>query len=155
MRKIIFLMLFSVHCWAQSDGFAMRNKNLVWENVIISSETNIPGLIERHPRLKITSSNKSVYKGTGSHVKNTCPGVSAFMENELSFNFEIELGDGKYRVTVSDLVYHTGKSKATAEKLLLEKGGLKQDATTKTDLDCLGAYFNRIFAMTMVYKNKM
>lgn len=156
MKKLIFFLLLSVSCWSQTTGFVARHKNLVWENVVITNETNIPALIARHPRLAITSSNKTLHKGTGTLFKNTCPGASAFMDFEFSFDFEIEAGDGKYRVTVSNLVYHTVKGKKTAaEKYFLEKGLLKHDEISNKDLNCLDAYLNRIFTMTQLYKNKM
>ncbi|AWH85852.1 hypothetical protein HYN59_12390 [Flavobacterium album] len=149
--------MFSTTCWSQATNFIARKKNLVWENVVISDQANIPELISKHPRLTVTSSNNSVYKGKGTLIKNTCPNTSPFMENEFSFDFEIEPGEGKYRVTVSNIVYSHAKSKNTtaAEKYFLEKGNLKQDTQSKTDLECLSLYFSRIFTMTMVYKNKM
>ncbi len=156
MKTLILFLLFSVSCWSQTNGFATRHKSLVWENVVITNETNIPELLSRHPRLKITSSSGSVYKGTGSLIKNTCPGTSAFMENEFSFDFEIELSEGKYRITVMDIVYVQPKGKkVAAEKYFLDKGAMKHDEISKADLNCLDVYFNRIFTMTAVYKNKM
>ncbi|MEL1244605.1 hypothetical protein AAEO56_10060 [Flavobacterium sp. DGU11] len=157
MRKILLLLLFSASCWSQANNFVARQKNLVWENVVISDQANIPELLAKHPRLTITSSKNAVYKGKGSHIKNICPDTSPFMEDEVSFDFEIEPGDGKYRVTVFNIVYTQGKTKTTtaAEKYFLEKGILKQDAQSKKDFECLGIYFSRIFTMTMIYKNKM
>ncbi len=156
MKKILLLLLFSMSCWSQTHNFEARNKELVWENVIVSNATGIPELLSKHTRLTITSSNNPLYKGKGSQLKNNCPGTAAFMESEFSFDFEIEVSAGKYRVTVSNLMYHPAKeSTVTAGKYFLEKGTLKQDAATKAGLNCIDAYLNRIFTNMQVYKNKM
>jgi hypothetical protein len=156
MKSILLFLLLSLSCWSQTTAFTVRKKALVWENVVITNETGIPELISRHSRLAITSSDKSVHKGKGTLLKCNCAGSPEFMHNDFSFDFEIELGEGKYRITVSDIVYIPAKGKkTTAEKYFLEKGTLKDDEATKTGLACIDAYFNRIFSNTEAYKNKM
>ncbi|WP_294819375.1 hypothetical protein [uncultured Flavobacterium sp.] len=155
MKKLILFLLFSASCWSQANGFIVRQKKLVWESVVITSETNIPELVSKHSRLTIASSDKSLHKGKGAHFKNTCPGASAFMDQEFSFDFEIEEGDGKYRVTISNIVYHDKNKQAGAERYFIEKSALKQDEASSLNLGCLDFYLNRLFTMTSVYKNKM
>ena len=107
----------------------MSDSKVVWENVFISSETNIPNVIARHSRLKVTSSADNVYKGRGIDVRNTCPGTSSFFKDDLSFDFEIELRDGKYRVTITNMVYSKKFKKqkivTPAEKYFLSDEFLK------------------------------
>ena len=156
MKFFLFFFLFSLSCWSQANDFSVRHKELIWENVINTNETGIPERIARHSRLSIISSDKSIYKGKGSLLKSNCPGSPEFMQNDFSFDFEIETGAGKYRITVYNIVYHTAKGKETAaEKYFLSKGVLKNDEATKTGLNCIDAYFNRIFTNTLAYKNKM
>lgn len=156
MKSVLLFLFLSLSCWSQTTGFSVRKKALLWEDVIMINETGIPDLISKHSRLTITSSNKSVYKGKGTLLKCNCAGSPEFMENDFSFDFEIELGAGKYRITVSDIVYIPAKGKKTAaEKYFLEKGTLKDDEAAKTGLACIDAYFNRIFTNTQTYKNKM
>jgi len=158
MKRIVLVVVFfiSLAANAQSNSFLVSNNKLIWENVFISSETNIPAIIARHSRLKIVSSNATIFKGTGTDLRNTCPGTSSFMKDDISFDFEIEMSDGKYRVTVTNLVYKkadkNGK-KTAAENYFIKDGGIITDATITADLTCLDKYFNKIFT-TGAYKNR-
>lgn len=154
MGKYILLLFISINCFSQNASFGINNKKLFWENVYISNEANIPQLIKRHSKLKIDSTSKSIYKGHATALKNTCEGASAYLDNEFSFNFEIELREGKYRVTITKLVfYETSKNKAVgSEVYFTENGVIKQDVYK--DLECLESYFNRIFSFTTLYKSK-
>ena len=161
MKKLFLIALllsYSIGCVAQSNSFTTDNDKLIWENVFISSETNIPNLIARHTRLKITSVANAVYRGYGTDVRNTCPGTSDFLKDDFSFNFEIEPRDGKYRVTITNIIFSkkvkTKKSATASEKLLLEKGALKTGTKAEADFTCLENYFTKIFSMTSLYKNR-
>ncbi|TRW24408.1 hypothetical protein FMM05_11285 [Flavobacterium zepuense] len=162
MKKIalLLLLLCSLSGFSQANSFIISNEKLIWENVFISEETNIPAIISRHVRLKITSSEGGVYKGTGTELKNTCPGTSDFLKDDFSFDFEIELREGKYRVTISNLIFlkKTAKKKHAqpmgAEKFLTDKGVIKSGGKSDADLLCLDNYFNKIFSMTTAYKNR-
>lgn len=159
MKKLILLILMfvSLSGMCQVNSFMISNDKLIWENVFISSEANIPNTISRHVRLKITSSDGTIYKGTGTDIKNTCPGTSDFMKDgfSFSFNFEIELSEGKYRVTISNLVFSKSNKKTEAEKYFIENGLLKKDGKIEADLTCLDNYFNKIFTVTAIYKNRL
>jgi len=162
MKKIVLmlLLLYSISGFSQANSFIVSNEKLIWENVFISEEANIPAIISRHVRLKITSSEGSLYKGIGTDLKHTCPGTSDFLKDDFSFDFEIELREGKYRVTVSNLIFikkNGRKSPAQtlgAEKFLTDKGEIKQGGRSEADLICLDDYFNKIFTMTTAYKNR-
>ena len=160
MKKIALFILFfvSLAATAQSNSFTVSNNKLVWENVFISNEANIPTLVARHTRLKITSSNTAIFKGTGTELRNSCPGTSAFLKGSFSFDFEIEVSDGKYRVTITNLIFNKTKKKGSkntnAEVYLIKDGNLLSDETAQADLTCLDNYFNKIFTMTMLYKNR-
>jgi hypothetical protein len=159
MRKriIVFLVfLASALCKAQGNSFVLLDNKMIWENVFMSNETNIPQLIGRHIRLKLTSSEGNTYKGTGSMIKNTCTGTSDYMKGYLNFDFEIKAGDGKYSVTVTNMAYTPVKNKpaVSLENYLIKKGALAENNKTEADLSCLDAYFNRIFGITTVYQNK-
>lgn len=149
------LFLVSVAVQAQSTSFLESNNKLVWENVYINSEENVSSFISRHSKLTVSpSSDPSVFKGRGEGIRNTCPETSAFMKDNFSFDFEIEVSDGKYRVTVTGitLTKKSGK-KATAETYFIKDGQLLTDGTLQADLSCLDAYFNRIFNIAL-YKNR-
>ena len=156
IKKILLLLLFSISCYAQNSFVAVSHK-VVWENVFISEEINIPQLLERHVRLSIVSSDGNSYKGKGTLIKNTCPGTSDFMKDNLNFNFEIQQSEGKYSVTITDITFTTAKGKNKMhplEKYLIDrKGNLKQDTQSQADANCLDAYFTRIFGMKKRYKN--
>ncbi len=159
MKRIFLVMLFlvSVGATAQSNSFLTSGGKLVWENVFITGEANIPGLISRHVKLKITSSGQNLFKGRGEDIRNTCPGTSVFMKDDFSFDFEIEVSDGKYRVSVTNIVFKKGKGskvKATAaESYFIKDGQLQNTGTLPADLNCMDVYFNRIFNIAM-YKNR-
>jgi hypothetical protein len=160
MKKMVFLLLFSVSCFAQVNNFIVKNNSLIWETVFISNETNIPQLLQRHPRLNVISSENNIYKGTGTEIRNTCPGASAFMDNEFSFDFEIELREGKYRVTITNIKFTlSGNSKKkpavkNAENYLVENGAVKAGEATQQDLMCFETFFNRLFTVSMSFRNK-
>ena len=162
MKKVVFLFLFillSVSGFAQVSNFYAKNNALVWENVIITDQGNIPELIQRHPRLSITSVSGDSYKGKGTEIRHTCEGCSPYMDNELSFDFEIKLSEGKYSVTVYNLIYklkpqdNNSKKTVTADEMILKSGVVRKDV--EEDLACLNRYFSKIFSMTRVYKNKL
>jgi len=160
MNRYLMMVLFSfsINCFAQDTNFLVSNGKVVWENVFISNETNIPNIIARHTRLKITSSSDNVYKGRGIDVRNTCPGTSDFFKDDLSFDFEIEVRDGKYRVTVANMVFSKGpkKQKATtaAEKYFLADSKIKTGGEADTNFTCLENYFTKLFSMNLAYKSK-
>ena len=157
MKKILLFLLFSVSCLAQENNFSITNDNIIWENVFITSQTNIPELLSRHSRIKIASASGSLYKGTGTGIRNKCAGTSDYMSREFNFDFEIEISEGKYRVTVFNIKYAEKPKKAAftkLEKFLLENNAMKQDAKANNDIMCLNTYFNRTFTNTMVFKNK-
>jgi hypothetical protein len=146
--------MVSMAVQAQSNSFLASGNKLVWENVFISNETNIPASISRHSKLKIVSSDQKVFTGKGDGIKNTCPETSAFMKNELSFDFEVEASDGKYRVTITNIVFkNKNKKVSTAESYFIKNGDMQTTGTLQADLDCLDVYFNRIFN-TALYKNR-
>jgi len=156
MGKYFLLLFFTINCFSQSTSFGVRNEKLFWENVYISNESNIPQLIKRHSKLKIDSVSKNIYKGHATALKNTCEAASANLNNEFNFNFEIELREGKYRVTISNLefIIKGNKSKKTVDSELyyVDNGIIKP--SSKEDFECLESYFNRIFSFTALYKSK-
>lgn len=153
---ILFLFVFQAH--AQSSGFAVRNNILVWENIYVSDEAEVARILERHPRLKITSHKGNIFKGVVKNSKNSCPGTSpGLVDAEINFSFEIEKSAGIYRVTITNVkVLPHGKSKKTAaaESYFLEKGIIKTGTQATTDLSCLEGMFNRMFTATNSLKNK-
>ncbi|NDI99117.1 hypothetical protein GWA97_08535 [Flavobacterium sp. LaA7.5] len=154
MKKLVFFLLLSVSCFAQVSNFYVKDNDLVWENVIITDQNNIPELIQRHPRLNIISASGTLYKGKGTEIKHICEGCSSYMDNELSFDFEIKLSEGKYGITVFNLVYTLSPQKTvTAGDIMLKNGVIKKEI--EEDLACLNRFFGKIFSMTTVYKNKL
>lgn len=157
MSKYFLLLFLTINCFSQSASFGVSNGKLFWENVYISNETNIPQLIKRHSKLKIDSVSKTIYKGHATSLKNTCDNASTYLDAEFNFNFEIELREGKYRVTISKLVFKDKKNKSKnktidSELYYVENGVLK--SSSGKDLECLENYFNRIFSFTTLYKSK-
>jgi hypothetical protein len=148
------LFFVSVAVQAQSTSFLESSNKLVWENVYITAEENVSAFISRHVKLTITSSNENIFKGRGEGIRSSCPETSAFMKDNFSFDFEIEISDGKYRVTVTNIVL-TKKSgkKATAEAYFIKNGEILTDGTLSADLSCIDAYFNKIFNITL-YRNR-
>ncbi|WP_159798996.1 hypothetical protein [Flavobacterium sp. MK4S-17] len=154
MKKVLLLLLFSVNCLAQVNNFVLKNDDVVWENVFITDQKNIPELITQHPKLKIVSSTGAVYKGRGFEIKHTCQDSPSYMTNELNFDFEIELAEGKYRVTVYNIQY-TEREKVNIKHYTSERKTLKSDKETITALNCLDSYFNKLFTLATLYKNKL
>lgn len=157
MKKMFVFILFTVTCWSQSNNFLLKDNKLIWENVYITNQENIAALISNHPQLQINSVSGNIYKGTGTKMKIICDGTSSFMDNDLSFTFEIEVRDGKYRVSVYDMVYTKSgkKKKIYPEKYIVKNGAIKPAKEAVNDLACLDSYFNKIFTLALVYKNKL
>jgi hypothetical protein len=80
------------------------------------------------------------------------------MKDAFSFDFEIEVSDGKYRVTITNLVFKKLKAKTakakTAENYFIKEGKLITEKQVQAALTCLDTYFNKIFSATTVYKNR-
>jgi hypothetical protein len=157
MKILLLFIFFSITGFAQTSNFFVKQNGIIWENVFITDKKGITDLIQKHPRLVIKSSDSGTYKGYGSEVKHTCPDTSPFMEKDLSFDFEIVVSEGKYRVTVSNIKYTSnGKKGAKAiikpESMWLASGQINKNYSN--DYACLNNYFNRIFTMSSVYKNK-
>lgn len=155
-KLLIFLFLFVLQGYSQATGFALINNKVVWENVFVSDQQNIPALIARHSRLKITSTDGKIYKGVGKNIIYKCSDTSATLNKGYSFNFEVELVEGKYRVTITNIVFNTtGKTgKTLADTYFLSDSKLKQDAVANADMVCLEGYFNRIFSTSTTLKNR-
>lgn len=154
MKNLLFFFFLTLSCFAQDTNFMVKNNVVVWENVYITNETNIPETLGRHPRLLLEPQSGNLYKGKGAEIKNTCPGVSVYMDNEMSFRFEAEKSDGKYRVTVYDIKFNEKGGKAAIEKYLLNKGNFKKTDQAKADMQCLDSFFKRMFTLTQALKNK-
>lgn len=161
MRKFtffIFLFLISISGFSQATGFAVANNQLVWENVFVSNEMNVPSLIGRHSKMKIVSSDGTIYKGVAKDILiSSCTDASKIFKYGVNFSFEIELSDGKYRVTVSDIIFNNqkkGKTKTPAEKSFVVSGKTKSTVEAVNDLTCLETYFNKVFTMMVIYKNR-
>lgn len=155
MNKIVvtFLLLITISAYGQATGFSLLNERLVWENVYMSKEPNI-ALITRNPRLKITSVEGNLYKGTGTGLSRVCPGTSKVLAGGYNFNFEIELSEGKYRVTLFLISFNNGKKKLLAENHFVEKGKIKQTREAQADLSCMEDYFSRVFELSAIYKTR-
>lgn len=161
MKKVFLVIVFfsfSIGCMAQSNNFVVANSKISWENVFISSETNITNLLARHSRLKITSANGDIYKGVGVNLRNTCPGTDDFLKDDFNFNFEIEVREGKYRVTISDIVFYkkakSKKNSTPSEKYFIDKTEIKTGEKSEADFTCLENYFIKLFSATTIYKNR-
>ncbi|MBE98987.1 MAG: hypothetical protein CMP77_03295 [Flavobacterium sp.] len=157
MRILFLFIFFTVAGFAQTSNFFVKQNSLTWENVFITDKKDIAALIQKHPRLSITASEGGTYKGHGSEVKHTCPDTSPFMEKELSFDFEIVISEGKYRVSITNIKYTSNSKKGAKaiikpESMWLANGQINKNYNN--DLACLNSYFNRIFTMASVYKNK-
>lgn len=157
MKHLLLLLFFTVSVFSQTKAFIVRDNAVVWENVFVTGETNIASILEKHPSLTILSDKGNIYKGVARNVKNSCPGTSdAFVDARYDFNFEIERSAGMYRVTISNLkILPAGKKQyIVAENYFLEKSEIKSTFQSQTDLQCLNAFFNRIFTATSLLKNK-
>jgi hypothetical protein len=157
MKHLLLLLLFALPICAQNKAFTIRNNAVVWENVFVTNETNIASILEKHPSLTIQSDKDNIYKGIARNLKNSCPGTSeAFIDARYDFNFEIEKSAGMYRVTIFNLkILPTGKKQPLiAESFFIEKGEIKNTSQNQVDMQCLDAFFNRIFTATSLLKNK-
>ena len=106
--------------------------------------------------MKVTSTDGKVYKGVGKNIIYKCSDTSATLNKGYSFNFEVELVEGKYRVTITGIVFNTtGKTgKTQADAYFINDGKLKQDTLVVADMTCLEGYFNRIFSTSTTLKNR-
>jgi|GEM_PF-1926000 len=157
MKKTVLLLVcvfYTLSALSQGNNFAVADGKLVWENVIISQEINIPAIVARHSKLTITGAEGSIYKGKATRLSSSCGNTSKILKNEYGFNFEIEMSEGKYRVTITNIVF-AGKRGGRAEGFYIDKlQGKPVHANAGADLTCLDAYFTKLFTMTRLYKTK-
>lgn len=155
MKKVLLLFIFFISfskAFSQDNFVALDNK-LVWETVFINNEPNIAGILQKHSKFKITEGKDGIYTGKAAKMSSNCDSQSKALNHEYDFDFEIEVSEGKYRVTITNIVFK-GKGGAKAEKFFLEKGEVKSTKAVEADLTCLDTYFTKLFSMTTVYKNK-
>lgn len=155
MKSLVFFLLISLQAFCQSNNFSVKVNTLIWENVFISNETNISAVLAKHPRLKIDSTAGKLHKGSAVKIKNTCPETSSYMNDDISFDFEIEESTGKYRVTVTNIKFTTKNKSRKAEAYLVEKGSIKTENKAQRDIECIENYLNRTFTLTQTLNNKM
>lgn len=158
MKYVLILFLFSITVYSQSTAFSVKGNGLVWENIYITTEADVAAILEKHPRLKITSHKGNIYSGTVLNNKNSCPGSSPqLVDAEMNFSFELEKSAGMYRVTITKMkILAAGKDKKSkpAESYFIQDGVINGKAQTTADLSCLDAMFNRMFTATNLLKNK-
>lgn len=155
MKSLIFFIFFAVQAFCQTSNFSVKGNKLIWENVFISDESNISAALSKHPRLKIRSVYGKLHHGVASKIKNTCPDTSTFMNDEISFDFEIEESSGKYRVSVTNIRFSLKGKSQPAENYLTDKGTLKTTGVANRDIECIESFLNRTFTLTQTLNNKM
>lgn len=156
-KLLIFLLFFAFQSRAQATGFAVIENKLVWENVFVSGHESIQALLSKRSRLKVVSAKGKVLKGTGKNIIYKCSDTSLVLSKGYGFVFEVELVDGKYRVTVSSILFNLkkGRKNISAENHFLVDGKIKDDEASNADLTCLDSYLNRVFSSKSSVKNKL
>jgi len=145
----LMLLLLTAVGYCQSTGFVALDNKLVWENVFVYPVANVPAIVAKHGKLKIISTDGKLYKGRATGVMYRCSGCSAVFKYGYNFDFEIEVANDKYRVTISNVTFNNsrnGETKTPAEKPFLQTGKIKQTADVVTDITCLDTFFNKIFS---------
>lgn len=149
MKKIVSLLfLVSTFTFAQDHHFKAERKEVSWQLAYKTSETDIPGLIDKnHNKISV---NKEDNTGKGTALHCDCKDGGWYFEQSFDLLFAIELKDDKYLVTVTDVVFE-GEGETNEnnrlENYVLRMGQSTFHTTKKNliNLQCLDTYFTKLF----------
>jgi len=147
--KLLLLFLFiGSLAFSQDHSFKLQNRSVFWQKVFEGSPDKI-----NHPKLKDGA-------GTKINIK-PCPGTSAFMIGDVSFEYQIESKENRYRITIKNIVFENsfqlnfGAAFTSSESTNFEtyavrhkKNELRDGFTHRKNYKCLEELFTRIFTPT-------
>jgi hypothetical protein len=149
MKKILFLAsLFCTISFAQEHHFKAERKEVTWQLAYKSSEPEILKIIDKsHGKI---SANYTDSTGKGSKLNCDCKGGGWYFEQAFDIDFEVQIKDGSYIVTVSNIQFESEsevKPKTPIENYFLRIGQNVFHPTEKNKINmlCLDKYFTKIF----------
>jgi len=149
MKKHLFLLvIITVNSFAQDHHFKAERKEVFWQMAFKTTETDVPTLIDKN-HTKITV-NKEDNTGKGASLNCDCKGGGWYFEQSFDLIFTIELSEGKYQVTVYNIIFD-GESEDNnnnrLENYVLRLGQNVFHPTEKNlkNLMCLDTYFTKLF----------
>lgn len=149
MKKIVLLALFMCSVtFAQEHHFKAERKEVTWQLAYTSSEAEILKLIDKnHTKVLINYDNST---GKGVKLNCDCKGGGWYFEQAFDLDFEVEIKDSKYLVTVSSILFDSESEtnpKTPVENYFLRIGQNVFHTTDKNKINmmCLDAYLTKLF----------
>lgn len=151
MKKVLFLFLISISAFAQEHHFTSERQIVTWQNSYETTETDILKLIDKnHPKVDVDYQKST---GSGRSLNCKCDGTSFYLDSDFNMNFEVEIKEGKYRVTVNDIVFDSeAETESNNDRLEFFVLRMGQNAFHKTkqnlkNLICIDQYLTKLFTI--------
>jgi hypothetical protein len=150
MKKIAILAVLLINTWvfAQEHHFKAERKEVTWQLAYKSSDAEILKLIDKNHTKVIVNYDNST--GKGVKLNCDCKGGGWYFEQAFDLDFEVEIKDSKYLVTVSSILFESESEtnpKTPVENYFLRIGQNVFHPTEKNKINmmCLDAYLTKLF----------
>lgn len=153
MKKIFILLLLIGFKGIAQSNFKVENGILVWEKTFSAVNPDVVAVLEKEPKLKVSSFMDNVYKGSCSDLKSDCDGGSGLMKNDCKFDFLIIVNPDGYTVKVKNIKilekYGPMQARTIAnpcEKYFVEGSAIRNSEKYNPDIYCLENYLASAFS---------
>lgn len=149
MKKILFfIVLLTSASYAQEHHFKAERKEVTWQLAFKTDDPEILKKIDKnHTKLIVNYDNST---GKGMKMNCDCKGGGWYFEQAFDIDFEVEIKDSKYLVTVSSILFESESEtnpKTPVENYFLRIGQNVFHTTEKNKINmmCLNTYFTKLF----------
>ncbi len=149
MKQTLFFLFLSFASFAQEHHFTAERQIVTWQNSYETTETDILKLIDKnHPKVQVDLQKST---GSGRSLNCKCEGTSFYLDSDFNMNFEVEIKDGKYRVTVNDIIFDSeAETESMNDRLEFFVLRMGQSTFHKTkqnqkNMICIDKYLTNLF----------
>ena len=146
MKNLLLILIFLPEiAVSQEHSFKAVDRYVIWQKVFEGLADQI-----HHPKLKDGSVSKLSFRH--------CPGTSIFMRDDISFEYQIEKKEDRFRVTIKNISFENSvqislgnvftDSKSTNFEdyaIRHRKNELRDGFTHQKNYKCLEELFTKIF----------
>lgn len=149
MKKMLFLIvLISSVTFAQDHHFKAERKEVTWQLAYKSTDPEILKMIDKnHTKLSVKYDDST---GKGVKLNCDCKGGGWYFEQAFDIDFEVEIKESQYIVTVSSILFESESDlnpKTRVENYFLRIGQNVFHPTDKNKINmmCLDKYLTKLF----------
>lgn len=157
MKKLFLLLWFSVTTLTAQENFTVDNDQISWQKVYETelSKQEIQEQLRQHPALSQIAEN---FSGTAKPTALNCEQSQAiYMRYPLQFFSNIEVKEGKYRVTVSRIEFipevsaevfgiETNNNPEPWEDYAVKNSGeFRSNKMVQNSMNCIDLYLTELF----------